>query len=255
MLVRDAIDASGVEVFMLKRHSGTDFANAYVFPGGLVAEQDNPGDLDPYCDGLDDAEASRQLGLSAGGLAYWLAALRECFEESGFLLARLGSGRLWQSADLPSDQDATMLRNKLNSREMTMPQFCELAGVTLCCELAQYVAFWTTPEMVRRRYATRFFVAQVPEGQTGAADGRETVASQWVNVRGVLEDPERIRSMQLHPPTLVNLQWLGQFDDAAAVMAAAETMDKQAIGEIVPEVIGDGLGRRVRLNDGQIVSF
>ena len=41
--------------------------------------------------GLDPAEANRRLGLTRGGLgglAYWVAALRECFEEAGILLAR-----------------------------------------------------------------------------------------------------------------------------------------------------------------------
>ena len=30
MLIRDAVAAEGVEVFMLKRHSGADFGDAYV---------------------------------------------------------------------------------------------------------------------------------------------------------------------------------------------------------------------------------
>ena len=40
------------------------------------------------CAGLDDAEASRRLGLANGGLDYYVAAIRECFEESGLLFAR-----------------------------------------------------------------------------------------------------------------------------------------------------------------------
>ena len=36
--------------------------------------------------GLTDAQASAQLHLADGGLAHWVAAARECFEEAGVLL-------------------------------------------------------------------------------------------------------------------------------------------------------------------------
>ena len=32
------------------------------------------------------------LGVESGGLAFWVAALRECFEEAGVLLAYRGDG-------------------------------------------------------------------------------------------------------------------------------------------------------------------
>ncbi len=37
--------------------------------------------------GLDDVAASKRLGLESGGLAFWIAAVREAFEEAGVLLA------------------------------------------------------------------------------------------------------------------------------------------------------------------------
>ena len=36
--------------------------------------------------GLTDAEASARLGIASGGLSYWVAAVRECFEEAGILI-------------------------------------------------------------------------------------------------------------------------------------------------------------------------
>ena len=39
--------------------------------------------------GLDDVAASQRSESPSGGLAYWVAAIRECFEEAGLLLARL----------------------------------------------------------------------------------------------------------------------------------------------------------------------
>lgn len=86
MLVRDG--RAGLEVFMLRRNLNSDFVGgAYVFPGGAVDDHDRHTDLDPVCEGRNDADASAQLGIDRGGLAFWVAAIRECFEEAGVLLA------------------------------------------------------------------------------------------------------------------------------------------------------------------------
>ncbi len=80
MLVRDGDD--GLEVFMLRRNLDSDFVGgAYVFPGGAVDEADRHEDLGPVCEGRTDFEASAALGLDPpeGGLAFWVAAIRESF--------------------------------------------------------------------------------------------------------------------------------------------------------------------------------
>ena len=88
MLVRDH-PINGLEVFMLQRTLAAVFAKGmYVFPGGRVDANDNEEQLEAICDGLDDEEASALLGIPNGGLSYWVAAIRECFEEAGVLLAR-----------------------------------------------------------------------------------------------------------------------------------------------------------------------
>ena len=56
------------------------------------------------CQGRTDAEASAVLGVDSGGLAFWVAALRECFEEAGVLVARpagriRGRGELLDTSD------------------------------------------------------------------------------------------------------------------------------------------------------------
>ena len=92
LLVRDA-EPTGVEVFVLRRTANAVFAaDMYVFPGGRVDDVDHAAELEPYCDGLDDATASARLGIDHGGLAFWVAAVRECFEEAGVLLARRRDG-------------------------------------------------------------------------------------------------------------------------------------------------------------------
>src|SRR4051794_41400192 len=100
MLVRDASDAGGMEVFMLRRNLKSDFVGgAYVFPGGAVDEADRHADLERVCTGRSDDQASVLLGVDSGGLAYWVAAIRECFEEAGGLLATPDDGGVVSLAD------------------------------------------------------------------------------------------------------------------------------------------------------------
>ncbi|MEZ5184097.1 MAG: hypothetical protein R2702_19865, partial [Acidimicrobiales bacterium] len=79
LILRDGDE--GLEVFMLKRNLNSDFVGgAYVFPGGAVDPHDRHVDLEPVCEGRTDADASRRLGIEGGGLAFWVAAIRESFE-------------------------------------------------------------------------------------------------------------------------------------------------------------------------------
>ena len=85
VVVRDG--ASGIEVLLSRRADGTDYTSgAWVFPGGIVDPRDR--DAHPACYGIDDAEASARLGLDKGGLDFFVAAIRESFEESGLLFGR-----------------------------------------------------------------------------------------------------------------------------------------------------------------------
>ena len=86
LLLRETTAAP--EVFMLQRTSKAAFLpGAYVFPGGALDADDASERAAKRVRGLADAQASARMGLAAGGLAYWVAAARECFEESGILLA------------------------------------------------------------------------------------------------------------------------------------------------------------------------
>ena len=72
ILLRDG--AHGLETLMIERHAGLRFApGALVFPGGALCDDD-------HANGSD------------GDLPLRLAAIRECFEECGILLARAREG-------------------------------------------------------------------------------------------------------------------------------------------------------------------
>ena len=78
---------------MVRRNLKSDFVGgAFVFPGGSVDPLDGGAEAEAACVGRSDAEASTLLGIDSGGLAYWVAALRETFEEAGLLLAERPGG-------------------------------------------------------------------------------------------------------------------------------------------------------------------
>ena len=78
-------DRPDLHVLLLRRREASVFVPGMdVFPGGGVDSEDA---VDATGDGPSDAAASACLGLSTGGRAYWVAAVRETLEEAGLRLA------------------------------------------------------------------------------------------------------------------------------------------------------------------------
>ena len=86
LLVRDCSNV--LEVLMVKRSKRPPFGNLYVFPGGKIDESDKDLSIIDFCSDLNDEQASTKLGIDEGGLSYWVACVRECFEEVGIILAK-----------------------------------------------------------------------------------------------------------------------------------------------------------------------
>lgn len=85
MVLRDGAD--GLEVLVQRRSPDLVFVpGAHVFPGGRVEPVDHEAVPTAGVD-LTDADASALLGVGSGGRSYFVAAVRELFEEVGLLLA------------------------------------------------------------------------------------------------------------------------------------------------------------------------
>lgn len=215
MLARDGDD--GVEVFVLQRTARAAFApDMYVFPGGKVDAHDDSTDIEAYTEGLAPAAASAALGLESGGLAYWVAAVRECFEEASVLLARRRDGA---PADVP-DED----RRAVHDQQLSMVELCRRHDLVLDLSEIRYVAHWVTPVGESpRRFDTRFFLAAAPDDQEGRHDDIETVHSRWVRPADAIAESEA-GELALMPPTLACLRFLAEHatvDDALAAADAA----------------------------------
>lgn len=223
MLVRDASCGSGgsLEVLMLRRHPESVFAaDAWVFPGGRVDDSDGLGT--PIGAGPSDEAASHALGLPSGGLAYWVAAARECFEEAGILLARhadtgawLNTTGEWGSARLARH------RRDVHAGTASLGAILEAEGLLLDLSGVHYVSHWITPPgRTARRFDTRFFVAVAPPDQPVSHDAAETVESVWTTPAEALArgaDGE----ITLLVPTIANLKALAQFSSTEELVAAA----------------------------------
>jgi len=219
VLVRDG-DA-GIEVFMLRRSSRLVFTpGAYVFPGGGVDAGDAA--LTEYCTGRDDASASRLLGLATGGLVYWVAAVRECYEECGVLFTR------------PAVAGA---------RGRSLLEICQGEPALLDVAPLHYFAHWLTPPSEVRRYNTRFFVAGAPPGQEPAHDDGEAVEGMWVRPAEALERWPGDR--QLIRPTRETLTALSRFATTASLLAALAAAERAADAQ--PRMGADEAGVRVLL--------
>jgi 8-oxo-dGTP pyrophosphatase MutT (NUDIX family) len=243
MLVRDGVD--GLEVFMLRRNLNSDFVGgAYVFPGGAVDDHDRHENLDAVCRGRSDAEASAQLGLDRGGLAFWVAAIRESFEEAGVLLAYEPSGQLVRLDDDDVVERFAKHRHAVDTGARRLVEVCDEERLQLAVDCIYYFSHWITPEGAPRRYDTRFFVARAPEAQEPLHDDHEVIANVWIRPQDALEQ-HRAGEFDLIFPTLRSLQTLSRFRDADEVLQAAAAI--QAVPAILPRIVEDHGGYRIVL--------
>lgn len=211
-LLRDGDD--GLEVLLLRRHGAHVFgANAHVFPGGAVDAADGAAALAARCDaGIDYAEAC--LGTTGRAVAYWMAAVRECFEEAGMLVGCHPNGADGRGppADWAGERDA------LNAGRRDWPQVVERLDLRFRLDELVYFAIWITPPGPPKRYATRFFAALAPSGQTAMSDGHETTRAWWAQPADALARQARGEIM-LMTPTRATLSQLCDYEDAESALA------------------------------------
>jgi glyoxylase-like metal-dependent hydrolase (beta-lactamase superfamily II)/8-oxo-dGTP pyrophosphatase MutT (NUDIX family) len=218
VVLRESDTDGGMQVLLMRRNAreGDIHSGACVFPGGLVDAADR--DAHAFCTGLDDAAASAAMGLDSGGLDFFVAAMRECLEESGLLFAAAADGGALQPSVL--DQIAA-LRPALNRGELSMGAVCERFGLRLAADRLVRISHWLTPPGVPKRYDTHFFVAEAPALQAASHDEGETVDRLWITPANAVA---QAKALKLVLPTLKTLQLLQQLGSIAAVMAHARSL-------------------------------
>jgi len=209
--VRDA--AAGLEVLMLRRAERGDRASgAWVFPGGVLDARDR--EWHGWCHGLDDAAASAMLGMQLGGLDYHVAAIRECFEESGLLLAHDARGELVSMDDGRWDE-LQAWRGPLHRGERTLGELCERFGLRLAADRLAYHTRWVTPGIRPKRWDARFFFVEAPPAQASAHDDVELVEQLWLTPAEAIG---RGDAMKMLTPTRTTLETMARFGSVAELL-------------------------------------
>ena len=213
---------------MVKRHEHSSFGAAFAFPGGVLETADC--NVHGRCVGLSPAAANRLLGLETDGLDYYSAAIRELFEEAGVLLGatRLGPAEL------------AACRERLNDGSLDWATFATENDLQLDCAALHYFSFWITPTALPKRYSTRFFLSQLPDGQEATHCGGELTDSCWMSARDVLAARDG-QEMTVHYPTRKTLERLAQFDSTRALLEWAVGCAEHGVvchqPELTPEML------------------
>lgn len=122
----------------------------------------------------------------------------------------------------------------------------EEAGIELHPE-AELVplARWVTPEVVKTRFDTWFFIAAAPPAAEAKPDGFEMTAARWVTPSLAVEQADS-EEFAVVFPTLKQLEALMPHPHTEAAMSAARA-DPNATLPVLPKVIGDHRHHRIVL--------
>lgn len=228
--------SGGIETLLTKRHGASRFAGGdYVFPGGKVELDELPADAGPFLSGSTWAAAAERFGGSLdahGALGYWVAAIREVFEEVGVLLAYSAQGAMVAFAG-ESRERFQRHRAECHAGNRAFFEMLRAEGLTLAVDRLVHFAHWITPEESPVRFDTRFFAARMPGGQEAEADGREIVDIRWLTPREAL-DAHRSKEISLRVPTVKNLELLAGHQSLEEALSSLGT---RVVTPIRPRVL------------------
>lgn len=236
LLTRDSAD--GPEFLLLRRKRTSGFAaGAWVFPGGVVDGGDGELALVERMDGPTPMQWAERLGLTdpAEAVGFVIAAVREAFEETGILLARIA-----EDATNPGGREGLdIARRALLAEVVDLRQVLVTRSLRIAADKLMYLAHWITPEPEPRRYDTRFFLARVEADAVCTPHEAEMTESVWLTARGAVHYFE-VGSLKMLPPTVHTLRRLAGFGTVDEIFAALGDAPVPAILPVM-RVVPDGV--------------
>jgi len=202
------------EVFMTRRPPDMEvLAGFYVFPGGIVEEEDYSEEMLMRCRGLSRTEAQHILGGELSpelSIGHSVAVVRELFEEVGILFSVTENGAPLELGDNNLKKRLAEKRRALVDGGMDFPSLLESEG--LYCDLSRpvYFSHRVTPEKHAVRFDTRFYLAPLPSDQQPLFSSQEVAESLWLTPAEVLARSEK-NGFALMPPTVIALRTLAEF--------------------------------------------
>ena len=219
ILLREA-QPHGVEVFLTRRPDELPvMGGKYCFPGGAVHKSDHAANLLRRCRGLSGERARKILGAHFAppeALAYWIAAIRVLFEETGILFAVKENGE-----PITSDAEFNLRLVEIPAARrdgvLDFPALMERDN--LFCDAAKFAYFshWQTPGEFSRGFDARVFLAAIPNDQTPLATSHDVAPSLWL-------PPDRALQLcacgelPMTFPTFASLRTLADFSSVTSVV-------------------------------------
>ncbi len=225
----------------------------HVFPGGRL----DPRDADPLLEERSVLRAEDAAGRLAEALeprtalGFFVAALREAFEEVGVLLARpaasddgarrggMGTAATGRAGSAAAEARLVAVRDDLLRGATGLPEELARLGLALRTDLLVPVARWITPPTFPRRFDARFLAAPFPDGALVSPDPREVVDARWVRPSDALAEM-RAGAISLWLPTACTLGIL------ESLRAVDELQSRPPLAAVLPprlEEVADGVLR------------
>lgn len=232
----------GLEVLLLERTPRSGFIpGAWVFPGGRVDPEDCDPELWPFMEGLTEKESQKTLTMKGGpipALAYWVAAARETFEETGVLIS--------PGVAYKDSEEVARARASLLGGGRSFLEILRSLGLKLNLRALQYHGYWLTPECEPRRYETRFFMTEVRSDVPVTPHEKEMVADRWLTPTEAIAR-NQAGALPLVLPTLFTLQELLPFRTPQEAM---EELGRRPIPKRLPVPERAEGGVRFHLTEG-----
>ena len=176
-------------ILLLHRVSSSSaFASAHVFPGGHCSPQD--GHLPPPSDPSHHEDSP----------VYRHAAIRECFEESGILLARKrgNAEQLMELAERERDEG----RKAVHAEKVLFEEWVGQKGGEMDTQGLVPFTRWLTPADIPKRYSTQMYLYFLPV-ESGLGLGKQTQQIHIPTPDGGVEH------------TAAKFAWAGEWIEAA----------------------------------------
>jgi len=232
VLMRDR-PAGRPEVLLVQRDRAARAGpGAYVFPGGVVEPQDRSPAAARLSPGLTPEQAQARLGTAAApaaALGYFVAAIRETFEEALVLLAAPRAGA---PAALPARADLMQARERMHAQELDFVEWIAAQELELATGELVYFAHWITPEAIAERFSACFFLMRAPAAVEVEPDRREVLQHRWLEPAQAIA-MRRQGDIHLMEPTVRNLELLAAF---ATTEEALRELNRREVRAILPKL-------------------
>jgi glyoxylase-like metal-dependent hydrolase (beta-lactamase superfamily II)/8-oxo-dGTP pyrophosphatase MutT (NUDIX family) len=191
---------------------------AAVFPGGALSA----ADLDPRWDehsalSRRDAAAATNDDDGASALGAYVCALREAFEEVGFLI---GSGSIEAIERIEADDAAVFLDS------------CIEHSVVLATDRLVPAGRWVTPLGSPVRFDTMFFLAAADHGWEPVPDPNEVAGCMWMRPADALAELAS-GNLMMAPPTVEMLQRLEAYATRAEAFEGLKGQGLKGAGNVL----------------------